>query len=194
MRRLALIAIAAAALTGCTPEQADDGDSSTADTGDMQAAADKAPTDPPATIGAEIARTEWTKAENRADCAPLGLVNDGAAAGVPRRAEFTGGWAVAFDRPDLRSAYGFAGTDVDLDNVPDRAGLDGQWPLLIDLGPNDSQLPAGSYAGYGLDGAADWPFDNRSGEGMHNAAYLRVAGQACLYNVWSRIIAATSSA
>lgn len=184
--------IATLLLAGCSGGEApDESDAAaTAPAASPSVANEKAGTQPPPIppdIGANIARAEWAKANNGADCDPLALAQDGDASGTPRRAEFTGGWAVAFDQPDLRSAYGFAGTDVPLDSVPDRAALYRQWPTLIDLGPANSRLPEGSYAGYGLEGAAPLPFDRPGGEGMHNAAYLRVAGQACLYNVWSRI-------
>ena len=65
-----------------------------------------------APIAAELTRLEWRKAENRAHCAPIVLTSSGGAAVSARRADFYGGWAVAFDLPGRRSAYGVAGVGL----------------------------------------------------------------------------------
>ena len=76
----------------------------------------------PATRRRRSVRAEWSKAANRATCAPLALKSDARPGGKPRAATFSGGWAVAFDQPDRRSAYGFAGVGA----LPeDRAGFRG---------------------------------------------------------------------
>lgn len=110
--------------------------------------------------------TEWEKAENRTTCAlvaPAGLGNGAGA--TPRRANFSGGWAVAYDQPGSRSAFGVAGAGT----TPDSTTYDG-WPHKV-------MWADSSAAGYGPEG----------GSGPNQLAFLRIAGQQCLYNVWSRI-------
>ena len=84
---------------------------------------------------------------------------------MPRSATFSGGWAVAYDLPGERSAFGIAGTGSDAwaDNV-------------YDAWPEKRVLEDGSRVGYGPEG----------GTGPNWLAYLRIPGQQCLYNVWSR--------
>lgn len=141
-------------------------------------------------IGQQVALAEWRKAANRARCAPLALADDAGAPATARRAHFSQGWGVAFDQPNRRSAYGFAGAGLLPADGADFAGqvdaLVKQWPYLRrwDGGEN---LPAGSTAGYGLMGAARYSDANPDGRGEHSLAYLRIPGQSCLYNVWSRI-------
>lgn len=109
---------------------------------------------------------QWEKAANRAECAliaPRSLgVGEGAA---PRAANFSGGWAVAYDLPNLRSAFGIAGAGV-------RAGDPSydKWPYV-------QQWDDGSKAEYGPEG----------GTGPNELAYVRIQSQQCLYNVWSRL-------
>ena len=138
-------------------------------------------------IGERRARAEWARAENRKSCAPLALAAPGDPEGTPRAASFGGGWGVAFDLPGLRSAYGFAGTGLLPDDTSDartqRRRLTDQWPHMREL----ARLPAPSFAGYGLEGAQPYPAANPGGNGLHSLAYLRVGGQGCTYNVWSRI-------
>ncbi|MBZ9646514.1 hypothetical protein K9B33_03055 [Sphingobium sp. 3R8] len=138
-------------------------------------------------IGEDVARVQWDMAENRAQCAPLALLSDGGAKGKARAADFSGGWAVAFDLPGIRSAYGFAGPGIiPMDAEPDaaqRARLDRQWPYRRTL----AALPGPAFAGYGLIGAEPYPAANPEGKGSQSLAYLRIDGQRCTYNVWSRI-------
>jgi hypothetical protein len=90
----------------------------------------------------------------------------GAGAGArPRRAEFYGGWAVAYDQPSLRSAFGVAGVGMPFDEHADQ-----RWP-------NHVRWADGSHAGYGLEGDT----------GPGYLAYLVVEGTGCFYNVWSNI-------
>jgi len=106
---------------------------------------------------------EWKKAKNRDRCAPLALVGADKEAGLKvRRASFSDGWAVAYDAPDQRSAFGIAGTGVD---------IDGKGYTF----PNNLSWADGSKVSYGLEG----------GTGPGYLGYLEVAGQRCLYNVWS---------
>ncbi|QCW28094.1 hypothetical protein FE772_23050 [Lysobacter enzymogenes] len=108
---------------------------------------------------------EWKKAKNRARCAPLALVGGEKTPGVTvRRANFSDGWAVAYDLPGQRSAYGVAGTGLD---------LDGKGYTF----PNSLTFADGSSAHYGLSG----------GTGPGYIAYVEVAGQRCLYNVWADV-------
>lgn len=143
--------------------------------------------DPSTLIGERRARAEWRKAENRQHCAPLALAAPGDPEGAPRAAAFGGGWGVAFDLPGLRSAYGFAGTgllpDDEADDAIQRDRLYRQWPYFRDL----AQFSAPSFAGYGQEGAEAYPAGNREGTGLQSLAYVRIAGQRCTYNVWSRI-------
>jgi hypothetical protein len=109
---------------------------------------------------------EWRKAENRATCGLIALASLGEGGGATSRAAtFSGGWAVAYDRSGLRSAFGVAGT-----------GSRAAEPSY-DAWPHRRAWADGSSAGYGPEG----------GTGPSQLAYLRIAGQDCLYNVWSRL-------
>ncbi|MET0398135.1 MAG: hypothetical protein ABW277_15145 [Longimicrobiaceae bacterium] len=120
---------------------------------------------PAASVPAVYA-AEWRKAANRAACAPLAPASLGAyAAARPRAATFSGGWAVAYDLPERRSAFGIAGAGVSAEG-PSYTG----WPHRI-------RWSDGSVAEYGPEG----------GTGPNQLAYLRVTGQECLYNVWSAL-------
>jgi hypothetical protein len=107
---------------------------------------------------------EWRKADNRATCALIAPASVGAGA-TPRGAYFAGGWSVAYDQPGLRSAFGVAGTGS-------RAA-----DPSYDAWPHRRAWADGSTAGYGPEG----------GTGPNQLAYLRISGQDCLYNVWSRL-------
>lgn len=109
---------------------------------------------------------EWRKAPNRATCALVAPSSLGEGAGATARAAtFSGGWAVAYDRPGLRSAFGVAGT-----------GSRAADPAYDDW-PHRRAWADGGTAGYGPEG----------GTGPNQLAYLRIPGQDCLYNVWSRL-------
>lgn len=128
-----------------------------------------APWQQPALAGSAVPAAygeQWAKAANRATCAPIAPAALGEAVGaVPRAATFSGGWGVAYDLPGNRSAFGVAGAGV-------TAGAPGQatWP-------HELRWADGSTAGYGPEG----------GTGPNQLAYLQIAGQRCLYNVWSRL-------
>ncbi|HEY6817664.1 MAG TPA: hypothetical protein VI168_19175 [Croceibacterium sp.] len=149
------------------------------------------PDDPPAAgsepLAASLIRAEWAKSRDRAACGPLAFTTDGGAPATARRAEFSGGWGVAFDTPQVRSAYGVAGPGVlDGDAAPPAAQaerLGAQWPHFTTL----ANLPAPAFAGYGVEGAQDFPADNPDGRGLNAVAYVRVGGERCTYNVWSRL-------
>jgi hypothetical protein len=108
---------------------------------------------------------QWRAAENRATCAPVAFSSLGAEHATPRAATFSGGWAVAYDQPQRRSAFGIAG-----------AGVLASEPSYDDW-PHRRAWADGSTAGYGPEG----------GTGPNQLAYLRIAGQGCLYNVWSQL-------
>jgi len=171
--RVVLVAGVILVVTACgpsTPDEEPSGDSS------------PAPPPPPAApalpaapwTGARLGRaevpsvyvTQWEKAENRATCALMApaALGDGTGA-TPRAATFSGGWAVAYDRPGMRSAFGVAGSG----STPDSTTYDG-WPHKL-------MWADSSTAGYGPEG----------GSGPNQLAFLRVAGQQCLYNIWSRL-------
>jgi hypothetical protein len=109
---------------------------------------------------------QWRAAANRGTCAPLAPASLGAQASAqPRAATFSGGWAVAYDLPGRRSAFGVAGTGSRASDPSYSA-----WPHHL-------RWADGSTAGYGPEG----------GTGTKQLAYLRIAGQDCLYNVWSEL-------
>lgn len=136
-----------------------------------------------ALVGEATILAEWRKAENRRACAPLAFWSDGGLRGTARRAYFGGGWGVAFDRPGLRSAYGVAGSGL----VPgDGAPFAGQRAELVRQWPYGRELPGGAFAGYGIEGAQALTAADGDGRGKHLLAYVRVPGQSCLYNVWSK--------
>lgn len=146
---------------------------------------------PAATIGDDVALAVWARAQNRGQCAPLALASNGGVAASPRMADFSSGWGVAFDTPRTRSAYGFAGTgllpqDGKLSDAAKRAALIKQWPYTRDVG-RTGKLPRGSFAGYGLEGAGRYARANPQGRGQKSLAYLRIPGQPCMYNVWSKV-------
>ena len=125
--------------------------------------------------GGALVLTAWRQARNRGSCAPQAFADTGEPAASPRRAYFAGGWAVAFDLPGRRSAFGIAGTGTAAPGDSELA----QWP---------QQLPLdGGLAGYGLSGRAPYPADDPDGFGHESLAYVRLDGQGCLYNVWSQL-------
>ena len=150
-----------------------------------------APDDPPPPapepLAAALVRAEWARSKDREHCGPLAFTTDGGAPATARRAEFSGGWGVAFDTPQVRSAYGVAGPGViDGDEAPPAAQaerLGRQWPHFTTL----ARLPAPAFAGYGVEGAQDFRADNPDGRGLNAVAYVRVGGERCTYNVWSRL-------
>ena len=137
--------------------------------------------------GEAVILAEWRKAANRRACAPLGFSGEASGGGQPRRAYFGGGWAAAFDRPGLRSAFGVAGVGLlPGDNDPfvrRRAELERQWPYGREL----PGLRRGAFAGYGIEGAKPLALADGDGRGLNLLAYVRVPGQRCLYNVWSKL-------
>ena len=160
-------ALALVCLAGCgaTPERS-------ADPAPQPAAEDPYPpaapwSAAPLTSVPDVYLEEWSRAGNRASCAPLAFSGTGGLerAVEPRPASFAGGWAVAYDAPGLRSAFGIAGTGVE------------PGPDTYDDWPHRMEWADGSSAGYGPEG----------GSGPRQLAYLRVAGQRCLYNVWSAV-------
>lgn len=107
----------------------------------------------------------WRAAENRSSCALIAPSNPRVSNARPRIAHFAGGWAVAYDTPSVRSAFGVAGT-----------GTSPETPTH-DAWPHRRRWADGSSAGWGPEG----------GTGPNQLAYLSIAGQSCLYNVWSRL-------
>ena len=113
--------------------------------------------------------TVWRAAENRSRCAllaPARLIPALASQARARAASFGGGWGVAYDLPDERSVFGVAGTGA-------HAGTGD----VYDAWPERRVLADGSRVGYGPEGG---------GAGPNWLAYVRIPGQDCLYNVWSR--------
>ena len=121
----------------------------------------------PATVPA-VYISVWRAVENRRQCAlmaPARLDPDLQQRATARAATFSGGWAVAYDLPELRSAFGVAG-----------AGASAWEGTVYDAWPEKRVFADSSRVGYGPEG----------GTGPNWLAYLRIPGQQCLYNVWSR--------
>jgi hypothetical protein len=141
----------------------------------------------PKLLAEPLILAEWAKADNRARCAPIAFADDGGMGGAPRRAIFAGGWAIAFDLPGKRSAYGVAGAgslpEDEASKAEQRRRLTDQWPLFRDL----ADLPQPAFAGYGIEGAKAYFADDPQGLNANSLAYVRIGGQTCLYNVWSRL-------
>lgn len=192
MKRMILLAICGTALAAC------DAAPDAAQTGTEAPDTPQAPISPPPHVdpdamdapvpkplAVDLTRNEWKTAANRDECAPMVLTSDGGAAAEPRRANFAGGWGIAFDTEEVNSAYGVAGPGI----IPaDRAnGQEGrlrdQWPYFIEL----ADLPQPAFAGYGLEGAKPYRVAAPDGVGDNSLAYVRIGGQACTYNVWSRL-------
>ncbi|MBW3670488.1 MAG: hypothetical protein KY432_02315 [Acidobacteria bacterium] len=154
-----------------------------AGTANSRQAADEHTAPAPPWEGSELSRDQvpkvlidqWQKAENRRNCAPLGFASLGTdSRAVPRAARFAGGWAVAWDLPDGpgsaasgeycdscgRGAFGIAGTGVE------------PTPDTYDDWEYQETFSDGSRIGYG-------PREQQW------LAYLQIAGQRCLYNIWS---------
>ena len=110
--------------------------------------------------------TQWRAAENRETCALIAPAAIDPSNATARAATFGGGWGVAYDTPEVRSAFGVAGAGVSV-----RGDVYDEWPHRI-------EWRDGSHAGYGPEGG---------GAGPNQLAYLEIAGQDCLYNVWSRL-------
>lgn len=104
----------------------------------------------PQPLAAGLIRAEWATAANRERCAPLAFTSDGGIRATARRASFSGGWSVAFDTRDVRSAYGLARpglSEVDEAAPATQAKrLRGQWPHFTKL----KNLPEPAFAGFGL--------------------------------------------
>jgi hypothetical protein len=132
----------------------------------------------PSIVAPQVVLDEWRGATNRAGCAPLSFADAGESGlgGIPRRANFSGGWGVSWDVPGQpgrdasgaacascgRGTFGIAGTGIDWD-APS--------PVLA----NRMEWSGGNLAAYGPEG----------GSGPGWLAQVRVADQRCMYNVWS---------
>jgi hypothetical protein len=106
----------------------------------------------------------WRAAENRATCAVVAPAATRVPNAQARTAVFSGGWGVAYDAPGERSLFGVAGTGATPGNLYQGWTRSRAWS-------------DGSRAIWGPEG----------GRGPNQLAYLRIAGQGCLYNVWSRV-------
>lgn len=125
--------------------------------------------------------TQWQNSEVKGFCSALypgASVTPGAEV---RGANFGGGWAVAWDLPEGkgrtpsgeycedcgRGAFGVAGAFGRADG--------GETEVWI----NQVSWPDGSKAGYGYEALGDGSL------GEPHLMYLLIAGEGCLYNVWS---------
>lgn len=162
-RRAGILALAFVALAACSSTQ------SPAPPPSWSAESAEAPWrsgELPVSAVPQVYFTAWSRAENRETCALIAFVDTAATHdAAPRVAAFSGGWGVAYDRAETRSAFGVAGTGVKASDP----SYD-EWPHRLTWSD-------GSSAGYGPEG----------GTGPNQLAYLTIAGQECLYNVWSRL-------
>ena len=110
---------------------------------------------------------EWIKSDSRSLCPILALPKQAVShltAHKVRRANFYGGWGVAYDLPDMRSAYGVANA-----GITDLNGIFNDWPYNV-------TYQDGSILRYGQEGGdldANW------------LAYLVLLDNGCFYNIWS---------
>lgn len=113
-------------------------------------------------------KTEWAKSDLKNKCPILALpikadshiVNHSV-----RRANFSGGWGVAYDLPNLRSAYGVA-----LSGISAPVGNESIWD-------NYHLYPDGTELTYGREGG------DPNGQWL---AYLTLGSSHCAYNIWSK--------
>ena len=114
-----------------------------------------------------VYRQQWLQANSKSLCPILALPKRSSAhlsAHTVRRAEFSGGWGVAYDLPNLRSAYGVANA-----GTMDPKDAVFSWPYKV-------RYSDGSTVGYGHEGGnptAKW------------LAYIVIPQNRCFYNVWS---------
>ena len=117
---------------------------------------------------------EWAKSETKAACPILALPKNASshlAGHSARRANFSGGWGVAYDVPKQRSAYGVA-----LSGISDPIGQASIWQ-------DYQQYNDGTELTYGREGG------DPNGQWL---AYLTLGkqysptSQHCFYNIWSQ--------
>ena len=112
-------------------------------------------------------KAEWKKSEIGRKCPLLVLPSTANSHLIDRnvrRANFSGGWGVAYDLPDVRSAYGVA-----LSGISDPVGKGSIW--------NDYHVyQDGTELTYGREGG------DPNGKWL---AYLTLGDNYCFYNIWS---------
>ena len=114
-----------------------------------------------------VYRQEWLKADSKDLCPILALPKQATAhlsGHTVRRANFSGGWGVAYDLPTVRSAYGVANA-----GTADFEGIYNDWEYNV-------VYKDGSRVGYGREGG------DPTGNWL---AYLVIPKNNCFYNVWS---------
>ncbi len=114
-----------------------------------------------------VYQQEWMRSESKSLCPILAIPSKAAShltGHTVRRANFSGGWGVAYDLPNIRSAYGVA--NVGTANLDDTFNA---WPYNI-------TYQDGSILGYGHEG--NDPSENW-------LAYLIIPQNNCFYNIWS---------
>lgn len=120
----------------------------------------------------------WERAENRDNCAPIAPRSFGAAEGARARAsELEGGWAVEFDRRGMRGVM----RDGTLCEACGRGvfGLAGTAMSPEEIAGEHSDTPAPSFR----DGSHA-ELEVSDSESIA-AATITVAGEGCVYQVWS---------
>lgn len=108
----------------------------------------------------------WLSAENQLWCTALYPAGFETGDAEIRQAEFAGGWAVAWDLPELRSAFGIAGVGL---SPADDTGI--------------RMVNQVHYEGVviGYDGEGFDPSNPR------RLAEFAIPGQGCMYQVWSEL-------
>jgi hypothetical protein len=129
-----------------------------------------------------VAVAEWSVASSRSTARGLLPEDPGLSpAAAPRRANFSGGWAVAWDdpgKPGSSASGAFCDTcGRGVVGVAGTGSRGAQATVANSTFPNDVRWADGSEAKYG------WEGNDPSSHQM--LAYLYVAGQDSLYNVWS---------
>lgn len=134
----------------------------------------------PAIAAPQVMLDEWNRAENKASCAPMTIADfdEQVRNATPRRANFSGGWGIAWDAPGLpgrepsgahcatcgRGVFGISGAGVTVGEDEENIGF-----------PHYFDYAGKNWAGYALEG----------GTGPNWLAQVRVDDQQCIYYVWS---------
>jgi len=125
--------------------------------------------------------TQWEQSDVKGSCSALYSVTPPPAEAAIRSANFSGGWAVAWDMPDGRGRL--PSGEYCEDCGRGALGIAGSLGVAAgdetDVWDKQLEWSDGSKAGYGFEGLGD----GSSGEPL--LMYLLVKNEGCLYNVWS---------
>ncbi|MDH3731154.1 MAG: hypothetical protein OES13_08540 [Acidimicrobiia bacterium] len=129
----------------------------------------------------ETLKAQWEQSDVKGFCSALFPSTPLPEDATIRAANFSGGWAVAWDMPDGPGRFGSGEYCEDCGR--------GAFGIAGAFGPADGdetevwdqqlQWPDGSKAGFGFEGLGD------GSQGEPHLMYLLVKGEGCLYNMWS---------